>query len=585
MKEIFRRKLILSAAFALSFAALAAGAAALSSCTPGDSGVGQLYDEMTEMLDLDVQGNLSAELNVYTDINLDGSLPDAVNGEYHADDSLYDMSVYLTEGEGGRMFTVTAGAAGQRSAAYALNGRLYVCPRGYEIGGVYGYDDLPVDDIFGIVGLPEGGLGAIAGGGLEENIVDIKKEVKGSAASYLCTLDASLFGDAFGSAAEEQGIEISQKEAALLVASRGEGTYKIRLVLSFAGNMSMYGQVGFGIVSDVDIRSGEDAAKSYSQRILAADKLLSSDLERQKRVDAGWYMPSHEDAARFDDADGAVKYYDLTKSDEYGYDVDISWRIYPDSNIVAGFAANEVYVYDLCTFRELSCITFERPVCGVQLCRGELAVALGTDSYYYKDLAAELGFDDVTVAFYDIADFNLTHTVDISGAGVAVPVFFGIKDDRAVFSGGSGYFAASLKDGSYTYNDDLYRLADVEYAIDESSGTVYVTDMYFGEVAIDIETGTWRREATPDFSAQPLLTPSVEGYGYVECFLDLGGDYVCVAVRDGTSMFGLYHAEDNSITPMVRRYLGFHGACVCADGNAVFWDDESAVSIDISAFE
>ena len=288
--------------------------------------------------------------------------------------------------------------------------------------------------------------------------------------------------------------------------------------------MSMYGQVGFGIVSDVDIRSGEDAAKSYSQRILAADKLLSSDIERQKRVDAGWYMPSHEDAARFDDADGAVKYYDLTKSDEYGYDVDISWRIYPDSNIVAGFAENEVYVYDLCTFRELSCITFERPVCGVQLCRGELAVALGADSYYYKDLAAELGFDDVTVAFYDIADFNLTHTVDISGAGVAVPVFFGIKDDRAVFSGGSGYFAASLKDGSYTYNDDLYRLADVEYAIDESSGTVYVTDMYFGEVAIDIETGTWRREATPDFSAQPLLTPSVEGYGYVECFLDLGGD-------------------------------------------------------------
>ena len=451
MNATFRRKLILSAAFALSFAALAAGAAALASCTPGDSGVGQLYDEMTEMLNLDVQGNLSAELNVYTDINLDGSLPDAVNGEYDAGDSLYDMSVYLTEGEGGRMFTVTAGAAGQRSAAYALNGRLYVCPSGYEIGGVYGYDDLPVDDIFGIVGLPEGGLGAIAGGGLEENIVDIKKEVKGSAASYLCTLDTSLFGDAFGSAAEEQGIEISQKEAALLVASRGEGIYKIRLVLSFAGNMSMYGQVGFG--------------------------------------------------------------------------------------------------------------------------------------YYYKDLAAELGFDDVTVAFYDIADFNLTHTVDISGAGVAVPVFFGIKDDRAVFSGGSGYFAASLKDGSYTYNDDLYRLADVEYAIDESSGTVYVTDMYFGEVAIDVETGAWRREATPDFSAQPLLTPSVEGYGYVECFLDLGGDYVCVAVRDGTSMFGLYHAEDNSITPMVRRYLGFHGACVCADGKAVSWDDDSAVSIDISAFD
>ena len=105
------------------------------------------------------------------------------------------------------------------------------------------------------------------------------------------------------------------------------------------------------------------------------------------------------------------------------------------------------------------------------------------------------------------------------------------------------------------------------------------------EVAIDVETGAWRREATPDFSAQPLLTPSVEGYGYVECFLDLGGDYVCVAVRDGTSMFGLYHAEDNSRTPMVRRYLGFHGACVCVDGKAVFWDDESAVSIDVSAFE
>ena len=115
-----------------------------------------------------------------------------------------------------------------------------------------------------------------------------------------------------------------------------------------------------------------------------------------------------------------------------------------------------------------------------------------------------------------------------------------------------GSYYIDVYGGTYEYETAFYGLRSA-YKYDAKTDTLYLSDIYLGDVAVDL--GTYEYELSDwEAGARPgEIGVEVEGYRYVWCFAEWNGYRLARAAREdeSQSLLALYDEETGTIVGSV----------------------------------
>ena len=471
-------------------------------------------------------------------------------------------------------------ANGDGSLVYLYNGNVYVCKTKYAYGGYYwqivqtmdgesvfgdmdwsdienidwqspeiSLDDEDIAEFLSLMGI-EGGsdyeMFAELLNDPESMFLNAEKYPGDDGDVFVFRADASYFKDYF----DEAESELKDRYAKAKIGNRRVYAYmksrqnemRETLVLSFDFKMPGINTT-VNVALDISVKFGVPAPDVLDDVLIY--EAYAEGGEVRGSTDLGYAsLPVSDDLWI---SEGAVTYYSLGAL----YENDV---IASHDGLVFLCEENVLYIYTV-DGRMVRSIEFGYDICEVDFSGGLMTVLLNDPAVDVRCrylFANRLGYRCVT---FDTSDFSVVGTAFVGDEEATDELTLSaLCGDTYVLSDGIGCYYIDVYDGTYEYETAFYGLRSC-YKYDAKTDTLYLSDIYLGDVAVDL--GTYEYELSDrdwEAGARPgEIGVEVEGYRYVHCFAEWNGYRLARAAREDDSqcLLALYDEETGTIAGSV----------------------------------